>query len=51
MAFNGLDISSELPCKLMRQRIQSFAVFVKVFSCGLEAHGAHTHWSVELTRW
>ena len=43
MAVNGLDISSELPCKLMRQRIQSFAVFVKVFS--------HTHWSVELTRW
>ena len=33
MAVNGLDISSELPCKLMHQRIQSFAVFVKVFSC------------------
>ena len=34
LAVNGPDISWGLPaCKLMRQSIQSFAVFVKVFSC------------------
>ena len=56
LAVNGPDISWELPCKLlMCKSIQSFAVSWKYFHVGryygLGKHGAHFHWSVELTRW